>query len=374
MVIFLKSADATAVEMPKTAEEALAQLNQSDKENQTPNTARRMQSYQYKFYLEPEEDESAAVAETPRPSRVPLQEVRPSMARSLDDLDTLESNGSSPPPPPPPPPRRRTVTISARRSTSRRRITTLPSSSVRRRSDASSIAAASVTPSMGKRASKGRRSVGASASGIGGGGGGQARMGTRISLSALHRERLRLTTEMCLSGNPGHSLVTPGHNLATPLQPPPLPQRTDMDLNYEAMETKSVLQLLQEKQQVQIVIPPVECAAADSASLSESLIDRFDRMEAEDGEPERRIVSVTLAKDTEGRLGLKISGTASGVYVETVDASCRFMERDSRLTPGDRLVAVNGRSLENVPYAGVLELIRRSRETVQLLVSQIDSK
>ena len=106
MVIFLKSADATAVEMPKTAEEALAQLNQSDKENQTPNTARRMQSYQYKFYLEPEEDESAAVAETPRPSRVPLQEVRPSMARSLDDLDTLESNGSSPPPPPPPPPPR----------------------------------------------------------------------------------------------------------------------------------------------------------------------------------------------------------------------------------------------------------------------------
>ena len=232
---------------------------------------------------------------------------------------------------------------------------------------------------MGKRASKGRRSVGASATGIGGGGGNPLRMGTRLSLSALHRERLRLTTEMCLS-NP------------TPI-PPPLPKRSDIDLNYEAMETKSVMQLLQQKSHQGQVIPPfeaergrLEAAAADSASLSESLIDRFDRMEAEDGEPERRIVSVTLRKDGEGRLGLKISGTPSGVYVDTVDASARFVEDAAGglkaassevacgLAPGDRLVAVNGRSLENVPYAGVLELIRRSRDTVQLLVSQIDSK
>ena len=216
---------------------------------------------------------------------------------------------------------------------------------------------------MGKRAAKGRRSVGASASGIGGGGIG-ARMGTRISLSALHRERLRLTTEMCLS-NP----------------PPPLPlppKRSGIDLNYEAMETKSVMPLLQQQRQAAVIppppaVPPVEsAAAADCASLSESLIDRFDRMEAEDGEPERRIVSVTLAK-SDGRLGLKISGTPSGVYVDTVDGGCRVVE-GGRLAPGDRLVAVNGRSLENVPYAGVLELIRRSRDTVQLLVSQIDSK
>ena len=40
------AADGTTVEIPKTAEEALAELNASDKENQTPNTARRMQSYQ----------------------------------------------------------------------------------------------------------------------------------------------------------------------------------------------------------------------------------------------------------------------------------------------------------------------------------------
>ena len=63
------------------------------------------------------------------------------------------------------------------------------------------------------------------------------------------------------------------------------------------METKSLFQLLQgQKGHQGQVIPPIEGAAADSASLSESLIDRFDRMEAEDGEPERRIVSVTLRK------------------------------------------------------------------------------
>ena len=77
---------------------------------------------------------------------------------------------------------------------------------------------------------------------------------------------------------------------------------------------------------------------------------------------------VTLAKNPlDGQLGLRISGMPSGVYV---DNGARIVV-GGRLKSGDRLFAVNGRSLENVAYAGVLDLIRKSQGTVQLLVSQI---
>jgi len=107
-------------------------------------------------------------------------------------------------------------------------------------------------------------------------------------------------------------------------------------------------------------------------SLSDSLIERFDNMETEESEPERQIVSVVLLKDEQGRLGLKITGTPSGIYVEDFESGkVKIESGSSQLKRGDRIVAINGRSLENVSYANALELVRKSRPSVQFLVSQI---
>ena len=106
-------------------------------------------------------------------------------------------------------------------------------------------------------------------------------------------------------------------------------------------------------------------------SLSDSLIERFDNMETEESQPERQIVSVVLVKDHQGRLGLKITGTPSGIYVEDFESGKVHVAGSNRLKRGDRIVAINGRSLENVSYANALELVRKSGSSVQFLVSQI---
>ena len=54
-------------------------------------------------------------------------------------------------------------------------------------------------------------------------------------------------------------------------------------------------------------------------SLSMSLLERFDAMETEAGEPERRIGTVVMQRDGKGRLGVKIGGAPSGVYVDRID-------------------------------------------------------
>ncbi|QQP41440.1 Tyrosineprotein phosphatase nonreceptor type 13like [Caligus rogercresseyi] len=86
--------------------------------------------------------------------------------------------------------------------------------------------------------------------------------------------------------------------------------------------------------------------------------------------PEREIVAVTLSKDSRGRLGVKITGTPAGIYIGDFDPS-GVMVVSGRLTPGDRIIAVNGRSLENVSYNTTLELIKKSPKNVQFLVSQL---
>ena len=54
-------------------------------------------------------------------------------------------------------------------------------------------------------------------------------------------------------------------------------------------------------------------------SLSMSLLERFDAMETEAGEPERRIGTLVMQRDPKGRLGVKIGGAPSGVYVDRID-------------------------------------------------------
>ena len=70
-------------------------------------------------------------------------------------------------------------------------------------------------------------------------------------------------------------------------------------------------------------------ADPSNESLSDSLMERFDNMETDETLPERQIVPVTVIKDKNGRLGLKVTGVPSGIYVE--DFNVKFvMKRDDK--------------------------------------------
>ena len=287
--------------------------------------------FRYKVYLEPEEDENPERVQSPlRPIRLPLQE-KP-ISSLYPELAT---------------PSTRVATNPAGR---RRRSETLIRPMLRQNNPLAS------TRSVSRKTNKDKD-----------GGGSVLRMGTRISLSALHRERLRLTSELGLLP-----------------APPSTVRKIPFDIDsYDSMETKSLMPSSQQQQQQQhhqqfpstFLMPSMEtCEPMPyqlNESLSDSLIERFDNMETEESEPERQIVSVVLVKDHQGRLGLKITGTPSGIYVEDFESGKVHVAGSNRLKRGDRIVAINGRSLENVSYANALELVRKSGASVQFLVSQI---
>jgi hypothetical protein len=168
------------------------------------------------------------------------------------------------------------------------------------------------------------------------------RMGTKVSAHALNRERLRTITKK-------EDLIPDSHN-------PPMLSTTNTSVRPPAW--------------------PVTTPSSDSEdpdvneSLSMSLLERFDQMETEEGEPERRIVNILMVKDSLGRLGIKISGTPSGIYVDNIDSNIATIEVGD-LTVGDRIIAVNNRSLENVNYYSALDIIRSSGDKIQFLVSQM---
>lgn len=282
-----------------------AKSHTKDKENTTP-----PQSYKYGVYLESEEDI--------RPVKEVLQE-RPVLAELT------------------------TPTVS------RRSVSTNPGA--RRRSE-SHMRVRSSTSAFASRT--GRRSHGVIVPPGSVDGSSVMRMGTRVSLSALHRERLRLTSDF---GGPVHE----------PLKKPSL------DIDYDTMEVKP----LPEKKPPAVVLhtslaeaEAIPYCDGETDQLSDSLLQRFEDMETDEAEPERQIVAVTVRKDIHGKLGLRITGTPSGIYVDDFDLNVVKME-GAVMKQGDRIVAINGRSLENVSYTNALELIRQSHETVSFLVSQI---
>merc|ERR1712018_256607 len=120
-------------------------------------------------------------------------------------------------------------------------------------------------------------------------------------------------------------------------------------------------------------IDSAEAVPYTNEDIDESLNERFDGMET-DG-PERKIVSVRLSKDENGRLGLKITGTPAGIYIEDLDTHTIHGGNDhterSKLKQGDRILAINGRDLTNISYHNALDLIKRSGKHVEFVVSQI---
>ena len=160
------------------------------------------------------------------------------------------------------------------------------------------------------------------------------RMGTKVSAHALTRERLRSVT----SKEQEEGLLCQGH---PPVWTVPAPA------------------------------PELQADTEDvDESLSMSLLERFDQMETEEGEPERRITQVTMEKDALGRLGIKISGTPSGIYIDCVDAGVARVVA-GRVKRGDRIIAVNNRSLEHVSYCAALDIIRAAGARIEFLVSQL---
>ena len=206
--------------------------------------------------------------------------------------------------------------------------------------------------------------------------GNRLRMGTRLSLSALHRERLRLTSEIG-SLLPTVSIPRSSANV--------YPTKPMSDFEDVTMETKSLFDKIDGKishmdytqskdkfptayvihtsvNDSQLDIDSAESFPYSSEEIDESLNERFNAMET-DG-PERKIVSVNLSKDEHGRLGLKITGTPAGIYVEDFDTQSIHGGKDhterKKLKQGDRILAINGRDLTNVSYHNALDLIRRS--------------
>jgi hypothetical protein len=303
----------------------------SDKENQTPATD---QNYRYKVYLEPEEDHRR-VQPVQQESRPALVEM--STRRSI----SVSTNPSA---------RRRSESVSRPQTTSLQR------NNKGRRISHGIVTTTAVNDNNGSSV---------------------LRMGTRISLSALHRERLRLTSELIGlgggGGGQGHTNL--GQMMASH---PPAAKKRSLDLDYDTMEFKSILPTASRKEAVVLHTSIINDAAEaliynDPAneSLSESLLERFDNMETDEAEPERQIVAVTVVKsNSTGKLGLKITGTPSGIYVDDFDKTTVRME-GSTFKKGDRIVAINGRSLENVTYGNALDLVRKSGDSVLFLVSQI---
>ncbi len=288
--------------------------------------------FRYKVYLEPEEDENPERLVSPLQSkRLPLQE-KP-ISSLYPELATPMRGGHG-------------GAVATNPIGRRRRSETLIRPLLRQNNPLAT------TRSVTRKTNKDKE----------GAGGSVLRMGTRISLSALHRERLRLTSELGL--------------LPAPPGPSSTARKLPFDIDsYDAMETKSLMPLQQQQQSTYVMSSLEACEPLPyqlNESLSDSLIERFDNMETEESEPERQIVSVLLLKDEQGRLGLKITGTPSGIYVEDFESGkVKIESGSSQLKRGDRIVAINGRSLENVSYANALELVRKSGPSVQFLVSQI---
>ena len=91
--------------------------------------------------------------------------------------------------------------------------------------------------------------------------------------------------------------------------------------------------------------------------------------------PDRRVVVVELVKDPIYGIGMIIVGGENmghldlGIFVKSLEpngpaAHC------GKIRPGDRIVAINGQSLEGVPHYIAVEMIRESSTLVQLVLTQ----
>eukprot|EP00088_Acartia_fossae_P055836 TRINITY_DN64893_c0_g1_i1.p1 TRINITY_DN64893_c0_g1~~TRINITY_DN64893_c0_g1_i1.p1 ORF type:complete len:111 (-),score=13.10 TRINITY_DN64893_c0_g1_i1:44-337(-) len=94
-------------------------------------------------------------------------------------------------------------------------------------------------------------------------------------------------------------------------------------------------------------------------------------MDTAEWEPTRKVVSVKLRRnESTGKLGVRITETPSGIYVEGLEDTSQICS-DEGLKVGDKILEIDGINIEGLGYATVLDIIQRSQDLVQLVVSQL---
>ena len=90
---------------------------------------------------------------------------------------------------------------------------------------------------------------------------------------------------------------------------------------------------------------------------------------------ERRVAIVELAKVPKYGIGLTVVGGENtgrldlGIFVKSITPGGPA-DLSGNIQAGDRIIAINGHSLEGMPHHKAVELIRDSSDIVQLLISQ----
>lgn len=95
--------------------------------------------------------------------------------------------------------------------------------------------------------------------------------------------------------------------------------------------------------------------------------------------PSRCVIEVTLKKKPKIGIGLSIVGGEKtnrldlGIFVKSVYPGGPA-SKDGRLKSGDRIIAINGQSLEGIKHSVAVKLIKEASDEVRLLVTQMKLK
>ncbi|GAB6021513.1 phosphatase, non-receptor type [Chamberlinius hualienensis] len=101
-------------------------------------------------------------------------------------------------------------------------------------------------------------------------------------------------------------------------------------------------------------------------TLSDTLLHRFDNMTGIELKTERRLTAVSLKRDQRDSLGITImKGLDGAAYIKAARSGSAL-----GIHPGDRILAVNGKSVQSLCFSGVVEMIRKSAGSVELVLSQ----